>query len=91
MVSFPYIFPIFPLGLHSSMLYYQMWDFAFNHVHDHILAAIQGSSVVFHVDDGEDSCRDDFYLSYTVIVQGIWPLMLLIPFAKLSFSCLISV
>lgn len=35
-----------------------------------LIKAIQGSSVVFHVDDG-DSCRDDFFLCYTVIVQGV--------------------
>ncbi|KAK3019899.1 hypothetical protein RJ639_002948 [Escallonia herrerae] len=32
-------------------------------------AAIEGSSVVFYMEDA-DSCRSDFYLCYTIVVQG---------------------
>ncbi|KAM7486788.1 hypothetical protein LguiA_002797 [Lonicera macranthoides] len=34
-----------------------------------IVRAIEGSSVVFYMDT-IDSCRHDFYISYTIIVQG---------------------
>lgn len=36
---------------------------------EQLIVAIDGSSVVFYVDDVE-SCSDDFFLSYTLIVQG---------------------
>lgn len=36
---------------------------------DQLFKAINGSSVVFHVGD-VDSCRDNIFLSYTIIVQG---------------------
>ncbi|KVH87768.1 3-beta hydroxysteroid dehydrogenase/isomerase [Cynara cardunculus var. scolymus] len=35
-----------------------------------ITKAIEGSSVVFYVDDA-DSCNNDFFLGYTIIVQGV--------------------
>lgn len=35
-----------------------------------ITKAIEGSSAVFYVDDA-DSCNNDFFLGYTIIVQGV--------------------
>lgn len=40
-------------------------------MYNDVLAAIDGSFVVFYVDD-VDSYSDDFFLSYTLIVQGTY-------------------
>ncbi|CAI9265681.1 unnamed protein product [Lactuca saligna] len=35
-----------------------------------IIKAIEGSEVVFYMDDDIDSCNHDFYVGYSIIVQG---------------------
>lgn len=44
---------------------------AIDYMYDDVYAAINGSSVVFHVDD-VDLYSDNFFLSYTLIVQGTY-------------------